>query len=217
MEITLEINQKTHALSVEPGETLLKLLRQLGYFGAKHGCENGECGACTILIDGRPVNSCLVLGAQAEGHHIETIESIGEHPEQGWRENKGLHALQQAFAANGAIQCGYCTPGQILAAKHLLDVTVNPSEEQVRQVLSGVLCRCTGYIKPVQAVLHAAKQLREGREKSEGNVAAGVKINYPLDQLIEQSMPQVIPPDPPIVLQRVGKPHVKVDAISRGC
>jgi putative selenate reductase molybdopterin-binding subunit len=213
MEITLEINQKTHALSVEPGETLLKLLRQLGYFGAKHGCENGECGACTILIDGRPVNSCLVLGAQAEGHHIETIESIGEHPEQGWRENKGLHALQQALAANGAIQCGYCTPGQILAAKHLLDVTVNPSEEQVRQVLSGVLCRCTGYIKPVQAVLHAAKQLREGREKSEGNVAAGVKINYPLDQLIEQSMPQVIPPDPPIVLQRVGKPDVKVDAI----
>jgi putative selenate reductase molybdopterin-binding subunit len=213
MEICLDINHKTYALSVEPGETLLKLLRKLGYFGVKHGCENGECGACTILIDGRPVNSCLVLGAQAEGHHIETIESIGEHPEQGWRENKGLHALQQAFAANGAIQCGYCTPGQILAAKHLLDVTANPSEEQVRQALSGVLCRCTGYIKPVQAVLHAAKQLREDKEKSEGSVATRAGINYHLDQLIEQSMPQVIPPDPPIVLQRVGKPDVKVDAI----
>ena len=111
-------------------------------------------------MDGKPVNSCLVLAAQAEGHNIQTIESLGEHPDQAWRESKGLHPLQQAFIANGAIQCGYCTPAQILAAKHLLDRNPNPTEDEVRDALSGVLCRCTGYIKPVQAVIQAAEKIR---------------------------------------------------------
>ncbi len=212
MEITLDINRAPHTLNVEPGETLLTLLRKLGFFGVKHGCENGECGACTILLDGKPVNACLVLGAQAEGHHIQTIESIGEYPHQGWRENWGLHALQQAFVANGAIQCGYCTPGQIMAAKHLLEINPDPTEDQVRQALSGVLCRCTGYVKPVQAVMHVAKQLG-GHNAAAGDKPGEVWAEYHLDQLVEQSMPQVIPPDPPIALDRVGKPDVKVDAI----
>src|SRR4030042_4150192 len=160
MEIQLRINRDIHEVTTSPGESLLKLLRRLGYFGAKHGCESGECGSCTVLYDGKPVNSCLVLAAQAEGHEIQTIESLGEHPEQGWRINRGLHPIQQAFISNGAIQCGYCTPAQILAAKHLLDRNPNPLEDEIRQALSGVLCRCTGYIKPVQAVLSAAEEIR---------------------------------------------------------
>ncbi len=158
MLVNLVINNRPIELSISPGETLIKVLRRLGYYGVKHGCDHGECGACTILLDGKPVNSCLVLAAQAEGHHIQTIESLGEHPDQAWRESKGLHPLQLAFIANGAIQCGYCTPAQILAAKHLLDHNPNPTEDEVREALSGVLCRCTGYIKPIQAVMQAAKK-----------------------------------------------------------
>ncbi len=214
MEIILDINQQIHSLSIDPGETLLKLLRRLGYFGAKHGCESGECGACTILMDNKPVNSCLVLAGQAQGHKIETIEAIGEHPEQGWKINRGLHALQQAFAANGAIQCGYCTPAQILAGKHLLDINPDPTEDEVRQALSGVLCRCTGYIKPVQAILHVAKQLMHGEAKEGTDQQLGkAGVDYHLEQLIEQSMPKVVPPDQPLPFQRVGKPEVKVDAV----
>jgi putative selenate reductase molybdopterin-binding subunit len=160
MEITLDINNEIHLVRAAPGETLLKSLRKMGLYGAKHGCETGECGACTVLLDGKPVNSCLILAAQAQGHKIQTIESIGQHPEQGWRTTTGLHPIQMAFAANGAIQCGYCTPAQILAAKSLLDRNLNPTEEEVREAISGVLCRCTGYIKPVQAIKHAAAYLR---------------------------------------------------------
>src|SRR4030066_2504349 len=169
MEVILNINHQAIQVSTTPGETLLKLLRRMGYFGVKHGCESGECGACTVLMDGKPVNSCLVLAGQAEGHNIQTIESLGEHPEQGWRLNQGLHPLQQAFISNGAIQCGYCTTAQILAAKHLLDLNPNPTEDEIRQALSGVLCRCTGYIKPVQAVLLAAEQLRDDLSRSHSN------------------------------------------------
>src|SRR4030065_1182981 len=164
MKLILDINENSHRVNSDPGESLLKILRKLGFYGVKHGCESGECGTCTVLMDGRPVNSCLLLGAQAEGHRIQTIESLGQHPEQGWRLNQGLHPLQKAFASNGAIQCGYCTPAQILAAKHLLDQNPDPSEADVRRAISGVLCRCTGYIKPVQAVLDAAKYLRENKE-----------------------------------------------------
>jgi putative selenate reductase molybdopterin-binding subunit len=213
MEVIIDINHQEHVLNVDPGETLLKILRRLGYFGAKHGCEHGECGACTVLMDGKPVNTCLILGAQAQGHKIETIESIGEHPQQGWKENKGLHALQQAFTANGAIQCGYCTPAQILAGKHLLEKNPDPTEEEVRQALSGVLCRCTGYIKPVHAVMHAAKQLQEQKTPSKKQTVDEQSVDLHLDQLINQSMPKVIPPDPPVKFERVGKPDVKVDAV----
>jgi putative selenate reductase molybdopterin-binding subunit len=160
MEINLLVNGTTHSIEVSPGETLLQALRSLGYFSVKHGCETGECGACAVLVDGVPLNSCVHLAAQAEGHAIQTVESIGEHPHQGWKLTTGLHPLQQAFVETGAIQCGYCTPAQILAAKHLLDHNPAPSEAQVRDALSGVLCRCTGYLKPVKAVLRAAAGLR---------------------------------------------------------
>lgn len=160
MEIQLQINDSLVELTASPGETLLTSLRRLGFFGAKHGCESGECGACTVLLDGKPVNSCVLLTAQAEGHSIETVEGLGEVAEQGWKTTSGLHPLQQAFVESGAIQCGYCTPAQLLAARHLLDRNPHPDENEVRQALSGVLCRCTGYIKPVQAVLRAAAILR---------------------------------------------------------
>ncbi len=214
MEVILDINQKTQRFEVEPGETLLKVLRKHGYYGVKHGCDNGECGSCTILLDGKPVNSCLVLAAQAQGHKIETIEAVGEHPSQGWRATSGLHALQQAFAANGAIQCGYCTPAQILAAKHLIDTNPDPSEEEIREAISGVLCRCTGYIKPVQAIQHVARQMQAG--KSGGNASGSAKAAAPdlhLDQLVEASLPKVVPPEAPVTFQRVGKPDVRVDAV----
>ena len=163
MKINLLINEIQQEIDINPSDTLLKVLRTQGYFGVKHGCETGECGACTVLLDGKPVNSCVYLAAQAEGHRIQTIESIGQHPEQGWKTTQGLHPLQQAFVESGAIQCGYCTPAMILAAKELLDADPSPSEVQVRQALSGVLCRCTGYIKPVQAVLRAAAGHRRER------------------------------------------------------
>jgi putative selenate reductase molybdopterin-binding subunit len=160
MNIVLNVNNLSLELEVHPGDSLLKVLRGQGYFGVKHGCETGECGACAVLLDGKPVNACLLLAAQAEGHVIQTIEAQGEHPQQGWRVTPGLHALQRAFVESGAVQCGYCTPAQILAAKALLEQNPVPTEAEVREALSGVLCRCTGYLKPVQAVLRAAAWLR---------------------------------------------------------
>ncbi len=214
MEITLDINHVASRENIAPGDTLLKILRRMGYYGVKHGCESGECGVCTVLLDGKPVNSCLILAAQAEGHSIETIESVGEHPEQGWRSSAGLHPIQQAFIMNGAIQCGYCTPAQILAAKHLLDHKPNPSEEEVRQALSGVLCRCTGYLKPVQAVLQAAESIRNNTSTPVGVSSSdfvsslnSAGIDYRI------SLPEVSPPAKPAAFQRVGKADIKVDAI----
>ncbi|NMB59472.1 MAG: (2Fe-2S)-binding protein, partial [Chloroflexi bacterium] len=155
------INGIEKEFEYEPGTTLLALLRREGYFGAKYGgCSDGECGACAILLDGELVNSCILLAAQAVGHTIETIEGIGEHPEQGWKKTDGLHPIQKAFVESGAIQCGYCTPAQVLAAKSLLERNLHPTEEEIREALSGVLCRCTGYVKPVQAVMRAAAILR---------------------------------------------------------
>jgi len=161
INIILKINGDDQALEIAPGDTLAEVLRRSGYFGVKSGgCSNGECGACAVLLDGHLCNSCLILAAQAEGHTIQTIESIGEHPEQGWKKTEGLHPIQQAFIDQGAIQCGYCTPAMVLAAKALLDKNPEPSEEQIRESLSGVLCRCTGYLRPVQAVKQAAAILR---------------------------------------------------------
>jgi putative selenate reductase molybdopterin-binding subunit len=232
MELRLNINGTVHELDVFPGESLLKALRRLGYYGIKHGCETGECGACTLLFDGKPVNSCVMLAAQAEGHSIQTIESIGEHPEQGWKLTEGLHPLQQAFVESGAIQCGYCTPAQILAAKELLERNASPSEAEVRDALSGVLCRCTGYLKPVQAVLRAAALLRgETGETGElvgfifpepGDDGQGIgedEYTYPLSPapsstgLAVSSLPKVFVTPETQTWQRVGKPEVKVDAI----
>ena len=135
MKITLHINGAIHSLDTLPGDSLLKVLRGLGYFSVKHGCETGDCGACTVLLDGSPVNTCVLLAAQAEGHRIETIESMGQSPEQGWRATAGLHPLQEAFVETGAIQCGYCTPAMILAARDLLARNPSPTEAEVRESL----------------------------------------------------------------------------------
>jgi putative selenate reductase molybdopterin-binding subunit len=152
MLITLHINGEPQALETTASEPLLNLLRRNGFFGVKHGCETGECGACAVLVNGSPTVSCVMLAAQADGARVTTIEGMGTR--------RNLHPLQRAFAANGSIQCGYCTPAMVLAAAALLEEEPDPSEEAVRECLSGVLCRCTGYIKPIEAILHAAAELR---------------------------------------------------------
>lgn len=160
MRTSLTINGQEFVFDVSPRETLLAVLRRAGFFGVKHGCEDGSCGACTVLVDGRPLNSCITLAAQVQGCQITTIEGIGGEQWRGWKGSEPLHILQEAFIETGAIQCGYCTPAQILTAAVLLEAEPNPSEQQVRDAISGVLCRCTGYVKPVEAVQRAAAQLR---------------------------------------------------------
>ena len=160
MQLNLTLNDKPRTWEIAVNETLLDALRRHGVFSVKHGCETGECGACTVLLDGVPVTSCTLLAAQADGHAVTTVDALGEHPEQGWRHTAGLHPLQQAFIEAGAIQCGYCTPAQLLAAEALLTENPAPTEAEIRQALSGVLCRCTGYVKPVEAVLRAAARMR---------------------------------------------------------
>lgn len=152
MELELTINGVAHRVQVDPNERLLETLRREGFWSVKHGCETGDCGACSILLDGRAVNTCVLLTAQSVGHRIETVEAMGRPG--------NLHPLQQAFVETGAIQCGYCTPAMLLAGKELLSRTTTPTEAEVRDALSGVLCRCTGYVKPVQAILRAAAVLR---------------------------------------------------------
>src|SRR5210317_856140 len=137
MKIELTINGIKKSVEISPGEKLLYTLRTLGYHGVKFGDEGGLSGADTVLLDGKPINAGLIFTAQAEGHKIVTIESLGEYPQQGWKKSDGLHPLQRSFIETGAIQCGYCTPAQILAAKHLIDQNPNPSESQVRDALSG--------------------------------------------------------------------------------
>ena len=138
----------------EPRQSLLECLRDiLGLTGTKEGCNDGNCGACTVILDGRIVNSCLVLGVEAENRKITTIEGIAK--------GSALHPLQRAFLENAALQCGFCTPGFIVAAKALLDETPNPTEEQMRLWLANNLCRCTGYDKIIRAVQQAAAEMRE--------------------------------------------------------
>ncbi|MFL5624218.1 MAG: molybdopterin-dependent oxidoreductase [Ktedonobacteraceae bacterium] len=152
MELELRINGMIKSLDVAPNESLMTVLRQEGYFSIKHGCETGECGACTVLVDGVPRPSCVMLAAQAGGCTLTTVESLGSA--------RKLHPLQEAFVDTGAIQCGFCTPGMLLSAQALLERNPRPTEEEVRDALSGNLCRCTGYVKPVRAVLRAAAILR---------------------------------------------------------
>ena len=160
MKLNFTLNNTPKIWDIATNESLLDALRRHGVFGVKHGCETGECGACTVLLDGVPVTSCTMLAAQADGHAVATVEGLGEHPEQGWKHTDGLHPLQQAFIEAGAIQCGYCTPAQLLAADALLKQNPDPTEDEVREALSGVLCRCSGYVRPVEAVLRAAARLR---------------------------------------------------------
>src|SRR5690606_16485905 len=154
------LNGEAVAFEAAANETLLRVLRRHGVFGVKHGCETGECGACLVLVDGVPMTSCVMLASQVAGRNVTTVEGVGGAQERGWRGSEPLHALQVAFIETGAIQCGYCTPGMILAAKALLERTDRPTEAEVREALAGVLCRCTGYVKPVEAVLRAAAVLR---------------------------------------------------------
>ena len=152
MEIEFRINGVIKSVDVAANQSLLAALRQEGYFSVKHGCETGECGACTVLIDGVPRASCVTFAAQVGGCTLTTVESLGNA--------RKLHPLQEAFVDTGAIQCGFCTPGMVLSAYALLKNNANPTEAEVRDALSGNLCRCTGYVKPVQAVLRAAAVLR---------------------------------------------------------
>jgi len=226
--IELNINHKNIAVDCLPSETLLEVLRRNGFFGVKFGgCSHGECGACAILLDGKPVNSCKLLAMQAAGHTIVTIEGLGDHPQQGWKKTPGLDLIQQAFIQTGAIQCGYCTPAMILAIRSLLTENDNPSEEEVRKYLSGILCRCTGYQKPVQAALLAASMLR-------GEVAHGESFPLPSmpddpdragdfrkendalfgDLLTQRKvLPKIHLPAEKTAFQAIGKPEPKVDAV----
>jgi carbon-monoxide dehydrogenase small subunit len=147
------VNGETRAVSADSRDTLLELLRErMGLTGAKEGCGDGNCGTCTVLVDGRPVNACLVLAQEAPGHDILTIEGLG----RGAR----LHPIQQALVDCGGTQCGFCTPGVVLAAKALLDANPHPSEDDIREAIAGNLCRCTGYNKIVDAIAAAAAKGR---------------------------------------------------------
>lgn len=169
MKITLLINGSEKEVDITSEETLLRVLRRSGYHSIKFGDEKGYSGVDTILLDGKPINSGSFFACQAVGHKIVTAESLGDFPDQGWKKTKGLHPLQSAFIENGAIQCGYCTPAQLLASKSLLESNPNPTEAEVREALSGILCRCTGYQKPVEAVLRAASQMRKEEPKIKNN------------------------------------------------
>jgi len=151
--IKLNVNDKIYEVEVKPYHTLLHIIRnELGLKGTKYGCGTGECGACTVLVDGKAVHSCLMLAGQAEGKKITTIEGIGTYDEP--------HPLQQAFVEAGAVQCGFCTPGMILSAKALLDRNPNPTTEEIKRAIDGNLCRCTGYVKIIEAIKATAKQMR---------------------------------------------------------
>ena len=150
MKISLTVNHERLETDVWGGESLMYALRErLGLPGSKNACEQGECGSCSVLLDGTLVCSCLVLAAQADGHEVVTVEGLA----QGGR----LHAVQEAFVAAGAVQCGFCTPGLVVATADLLDRNASPSEDEVREALSGNLCRCTGYQKIFDAVRLAAQ------------------------------------------------------------
>lgn len=150
--IPLNLNGAPVTLSAAPGDTLLEALRAHGVHSVKHGCETGECGACAVIVDGAARPSCVMLAEQARERSVTTLEALGTAD--------GLHPLQEAFVETGAIQCGFCTPAMIVAAHDLLQKNPDPSATDVQDALSGALCRCTGYVKPVQAVLRAAEKMR---------------------------------------------------------
>ncbi len=222
MNLTVTINNQPRTLETSTNETLLRALRRHGYFGVKHGCENGECGACAVLVNGVPMNSCVMLAAQAQGKNITTIEAIGEVENQGWKTTEGLDPLQHAFVETGAIQCGYCTPAMILAAKAAITKNPTPSEHEIREALSGVLCRCTGYLKPVQAVMKTT-----GERLETGGLGIPVPMeffqtpprdfpqnDFPISNLQSpvSTLPQMLVAPTIPQTSIVGKPEKKVDA-----
>jgi aerobic-type carbon monoxide dehydrogenase small subunit (CoxS/CutS family) len=150
--VTLSVNGIAYPVEVEPHRSLLSVLRsEVGLTGSKEGCDDSECGACMVLLDGKPLNSCSYLALQAAGREVTTVEGLSDGDE--------LHALQRAFVEEGGVQCGFCTPGMLISAKALLDSTPSPSDEEIRLALGGNLCRCTGYTGIVRAVRRAAEEL----------------------------------------------------------
>jgi carbon-monoxide dehydrogenase small subunit len=159
--IVFTVNGESVEVYVEPWKTLQQVLHdELELTGTKEGCDTGHCGACTVLIDGKAVKSCLILAPLARGRDIRTIEGLASKDE--------LHPLQQAFIDHFAVQCGFCIPGMIMMAKALLDENPNPTEEEVRDGIHGVLCRCTGYVRIIEAILAAAKQRSKGGSEKDG-------------------------------------------------
>ncbi len=177
--VTLQVNGRTHQVALAPNVTLLYALRDLGYTDVKNGCEKGDCGACTVMLGDKIINSCLMLAWLAEDKPILTVAGLGtaEHP----------HPLQQAFVDFGAAQCGYCIPGMILSAKGLLDEHPQPSDEEIREAISGNLCRCTGYIRAFEAIRAAAEQIA-----LQGD---GQRVMHPLPGAMEEEPANVIPQD----------------------
>ncbi len=152
--ISITINGELHELEVENRRSLLQLIREdLQMLGTKKMCDMGECGSCTVLMDGLAVNSCLVLAVDADGKRIETVEGLAKEGR--------LHPIQEAFVSKGAVQCGFCTPGMVMTAKAFLEKCPDPSEEEVKWVIAGNLCRCTGYVRIVDAILDAASSMKE--------------------------------------------------------
>jgi len=213
--VTITINGVPRSFSVDRSETLLETLRRASYFGVKNGCKSGDCGACTVLLDGQPIHSCMTPTLRADGCDVLTVEGLS----QGGR----LHPLQQAFVECGAAQCGYCTPGKLLTAKALLDRNPSPGETEIREALSGVLCRCTGYVKIVQAVQRAAAILRGEEVPPFGPVHIGLPAEASPAEATEHYLnrthsgellgPLVITPPEMASLRVVGQPEVKVDAV----
>jgi len=152
-QVRLTVNGALYELSVKPWETLIDVLRDyLGLTGTKEGCGLGECGACTVIMEGKAVNSCLVLAVEADGKQIATIEGLAVGDK--------LHPVQEAFIEHGGLQCGFCTPGMIMSAKVLLDENPNPSEEEIRKGIAGNFCRCTGYAKIIESIKAAAENMQ---------------------------------------------------------
>ena len=223
--VTLTINGEVRTLSVRRAETLLDALRSAGYTSVKNGCNTGDCGACTVLLDGQPVHSCMLRAAQAEGQEVLTLEGLTPALQsfdkaQDKSPTPNLHPIQQAFIETGGFQCGYCAPAHILTAKALLDRNPNPTDNEIREAMSGVLCRCTGYVKIVQAVQRAAALLR-GEEVApftpvEETLAVGESPAELLERWYGREHPSpalVISPPEMKSLNVVGKPQPKVDGV----
>ena len=169
--IRMTLNGEETDVSFTPYKTLLEVLREdLGHTGTKHGCELGECGACAVLVDGKPVLSCLILALECDRKNVVTVEGLAA--------DGNLHPLQEAFADLGAAQCGYCTPGILVTAKALLDQTGHPSRDQIREALSGNLCRCTGYLQIFEAVEAAMMKISEQPERPARNSAAMGRVPH---------------------------------------
>jgi putative selenate reductase molybdopterin-binding subunit len=219
-EISIRLNGDERVLGVRRSETLLEALRRASLYSVKFGCGTGDCGACTVLLDGEPVRSCQLRAADVDGREVTTVEALTPHP---LLEGDELHPIQQAFIETGAIQCGYCTPAQILTAKALLDRNNSPTEDEIREAMAGVLCRCTGYVKIVQAVQRAAAMMRgdslapflpiEVTLAPDDSPDAVLARYFHEAEMGSQPPPLVITPPEMEPLKVVGRSEPKVDGI----